>query len=65
MFKQLSRVGIQTNFRIFLPANCRTSRIVNRIYTRGAKRDPTPHWENAESLTFIKDFKDARLNAGV
>jgi len=23
---------------------------VCRIYARGSKRDPTPHWENVESL---------------
>jgi len=23
---------------------------VYRIYTRGVKHDPTPHWENAGSL---------------
>jgi len=32
-------------------------------FRRGAKRDPTPHWENAEK--FIKDLKGARLNGGV
>jgi len=43
--------------------NCCTSQFVYRVYTRGAKRDPTPHWENAEK--FIKDLKGAWLNGGV
>ena len=30
--------------------NCCTSQFVYRIYTRCAKPDPTPHWENVESL---------------
>jgi len=33
-----------------LSENCCTLQFVYRIYTRGAKRYPTPHWENAESL---------------
>jgi len=36
---------------------------VYRIYTRDAKRDPTPYWENAEK--FITDLKSAWLNGGV
>jgi len=36
---------------------------VYRIYTQGARRDPTPHCENAEKL--IKDLKGAWLNGGV
>jgi len=42
MFEQLVRVGIQTN-KGSLSENCCTSQIVYRIYTRGAKRDPTLH----------------------
>jgi len=42
MSKQLVRVGIQTNWGS-LSENCCTSQFVYRTYTRGAKRDPTPH----------------------
>jgi len=62
MFKQLLRVGIQTNWRS-LSENCCTLQFVYRIYTRGSKRDPTPNWENAER--FIKDLKGAWLNGGL
>jgi len=51
MSKQQVRVGIQTN-QGSLSENCCTSLFVYRIYTRGAKRDPTPRWENVEK--FIK-----------
>jgi len=43
--------------------NCCTLQFVSRIYTRGAKRNSTPHWKNVEN--FIKDLKGARLNGGV
>jgi len=56
MSKQLVRVGIQTNLGS-LSENCCTLQFAYRIYTQGSKRDPTPHWENAER--FIKDFKRA------
>jgi len=49
MFKQLTHVEIQTNWGS-LSENFCISQFVYRIYTRGAKRDPTTHWENAESL---------------
>jgi len=62
MSKQLVCVGIQTNWGS-LSENCCTLQFVYRIYARGAKRDPTPHWENAEK--FIKDSKGAWLNGGV
>jgi len=62
MSKQLVRVGIQTNQRS-LSENCCTLQFVYWIYTRGAKRDPTPHWENAEK--FIEDLKGAWLNGEV
>jgi len=42
MSKQLVRMGIQTN-KGSLSKNCFTSQFVYRIYTRGSKRDPTPH----------------------
>jgi len=42
MSKQLVRVEIQKNQR-FLCENCCNSQFVYRIYTRGAKRDATPH----------------------
>jgi len=42
MSKQLVRVGIQTNSGS-LPENCCASKCVYGIYTRGTKRDPTPH----------------------
>jgi len=49
MFKQLTRVGIQTN-QGSIYENCCILQFVYQIYARGAKRDLTPHWENAESL---------------
>jgi len=49
MSKQLVREGMEANWES-LSENCCTSQFVYRIYTRGAKRDPTPHWENAGSL---------------
>jgi len=49
MFKQLTRVGIQTN-QGSRYENCCILQFVYQIYARGAKRDLTPHWENAESL---------------
>jgi len=52
MSKQHVRVEIQTN-QGSLSENCYTSQFVYRIYTWGAKGDPTPHWENVEK--FIKD----------
>jgi len=42
MSKQLVRVGIQTN-QGSLSENCCPYKFVYRIYTRGAKHDPTPH----------------------
>jgi len=62
MSKQLVRVGIQTNYR-FLPENRCALTVVYQIYTRGAKRDRIPHWENVEK--FIKDLKGTWLNGGV
>jgi len=62
MSKQLVRVGIQTNWGS-LSKHCCTLQFAYRIYTWGAKCDPTPHWENVEK--FIKDLKGARLNGGV
>jgi len=41
MSKQLVHVGTQKRS---LSENCCTSQFVYEIYTRGAKRDPTPHW---------------------
>jgi len=41
MSKQLVHVGTQKGS---LSENCCTSQFVYQIYTRGAKRDPTPHW---------------------
>jgi len=58
MSKRQVRVGIGS-----LSENCRTSQFGYRIYTRGANRDSTAHWENAEK--FIKDLKGAWLNGGV
>jgi len=63
MSKQLVRLRIETNWGS-LSENCCTSQFAFLIYTRGAKRDPTPRWENAESLKF-KDFKGVWLNGGV
>ena len=62
MSKQQVRMGIQTNWGS-LSENCCTSQFAYRIYVQGSKRDPTPHWENAEK--FIKDLKGAWLNGGV
>jgi len=62
MSKQLLRVEIQRN-KGSLSENCCSSQFVYRIYTRGAKRDPTRHWEIAERFT--KDIKGAWLNGGV
>jgi len=42
MSKQLVHMGIKTDYGS-LSENCCTSQFVYRIYTRGAKRDPTPH----------------------
>jgi len=42
MSEQLVGVGIQTNSGSS-SENCCISQFVRRIYTRGAKRDPTPH----------------------
>jgi len=53
MSKQQVRMGIQTNWGS-LSENCCTSQFAYRIYVQGSKRDPTPHWENAEK--FIKDL---------
>jgi len=39
-----------------------TSQFVYRIHTRGWKRDPTPHWENAENV--FKDLKCTLSNGG-
>ena len=39
----------------FLSENCCTSQFVCQSYTRGSKRDLTPHWENAKK--FIKYLK--------
>jgi len=49
MFKQLTRVGIETNLRIFVWELLHLA-IFYRYYTRGAKRDPAPYWKSAESL---------------
>jgi len=51
MSKQQVRVGIKTN-QGSLSENCCTSQFLYRIYSWGAKRDPTPRWANVEK--FIK-----------
>jgi len=61
MSKQLVRVVIQTILKS-LSEICCTSQFVYRIYTRGAKHDPTPH---CKSLKFVKDSKGVRLNGEV